>query len=511
MWDSCDPSQEAETLLNRATLVKQKFPSAARPRACAARRFSVILARLKRHTFSARHRRAMRQYHELLRHLLDHGVRQDAERTGTGTLAALGYQMRFDLQQGFPLVTTKKIHWKSVVHELLWFIRGDTNNRLLEEQGVTIWREWARPDGSLGPIYGKQWRRWEQVEMVAPRRFEPPAVQLKSGLVAGVGHGTERRNESDWNRHLYSVWNEMLHRCYDTTRQHYSEYGGQGVFVAERWHDFNNFLSDAPRLPNALLKRAYPDEYELDKDYYATNQYGPETCLWLTRKEQNINTRRAQVVEAQGPYTKPFWTMDVAGLCRDYGLDESSVYKCLRGEKEQHKGWKFRSVTVEGCVPRLRIFDQLKTVIAQLRHEPASRRIVLSAWNVGEVEHMALPPCHCFVQFHTLGGRLSCHLYQRSGDAFLGVPFNIASYSLLTLMVAQVCGLQPGEFIHTIGDAHLYVNHIEQARLQLTREPLSLPTVRLNPEVRSVFDFKFEDIELVNYQHHPPIKAAVAV
>jgi thymidylate synthase len=266
----------------------------------------------------------MKQYHELLRHLLAHGVRQDAERTGTGTLAALGCQMRFDLSAGFPLVTTKKIHWKSVVYELLWFLRGDSNIKYLADHGVTIWNEWADGRGELGPgVYGRMWRAW----------------------------------------------------------------------------------------PN-------PDGTTL---------------------------------------------------------------------------------------------DQISEVVAQIKTNPASRRLLVVAYNPSFAKQTALPPCHSLFQFHVLGGNLSCHLYQRSGDVFLGVPFNIASYSLLTLMVAQVCGLEPGEFIHTIADAHLYLNHVEQARLQLSREPYPPPTVRLNPEIRSVFDFKFEDIELLNYQHHPPIKAAVAV
>ncbi len=453
----------------------------------------------------------MRQYHDLLRHVLEHGVHKD-DRTGTGTRSVFGYQMRFDLQQGFPLVTTKKLHLKSILHELLWFLRGDTNNKLLEKEGVTIWRDWARADGSLGPIYGKQWRRWEHLEYVVPQFFEPPSVAKQPGFVAGVGFGTERRNESGWNKHLYSVWNEMLHRCYNPARKHYADYGGRQIFVVERWHNFNHFLADAPHLPNGVLKREYPAEYELDKDYYATNQYGPQTCLWLTRKEQNLNTRRGRVVLATTPWHEQFVTMDVAGLCRDYGLDESSVYKCVRGEKAAYKGWTFKPHEVaSGTIPRVRVLDQVKEVIATLKHNPDSRRILISSWNVSDIERMALPPCHVMFQFYVTNGKLSCQLYQRSADIFLGVPFNIASYALLTLMVAQVCGLQPGEFIHTLGDAHLYLNHLEQARLQLTRAPLPLPQMKLNPAITDIFAFKYEDFELADYQFHPHIKAAVAV
>ncbi|MDI6694367.1 MAG: thymidylate synthase [Anaerolineales bacterium] len=264
----------------------------------------------------------MRPYLDLLQYILDRGVVKD-DRTGTGTLSVFGYQMRFDLQQGFPLLTTKKLHLKSIIYELLWFLRGDTNVRFLQEHGVHIWDEWADERGELGPVYGSQWRSWK--------------------------------------------------------------------------------------------------------------------------------------------------------------------------------------------TPDGRTIDQIAQVVRQIQTNPNSRRLIVSAWNPGEIEYMALPPCHALFQFYVAQGRLSCQLYQRSADVFLGVPFNIASYALLTLMVAQVCNLQPGEFVHTFGDVHLYRNHIEQARLQLTRQPYPLPQMKLNPQARSIFDFQYEDFELVNYQAHPHIKAEVSV
>ncbi|OGO36342.1 MAG: thymidylate synthase [Chloroflexi bacterium RBG_16_57_11] len=264
----------------------------------------------------------MRQYLDLLQHILEHGARK-GDRTGTGTLSVFGYQMRFDLQDGFPLLTTKKLHLKSIIYELLWFLRGGTNVRYLQEHGVHIWDEWADERGELGPVYGSQWRSWH---------------------------------------------------------------------------------------------------------------------------------------------------------------------------------------TADG-----RIVDQIAQVVEQIQRNPNSRRLIVSAWNPGEVDSMALPPCHALFQFYVAGGRLSCQLYQRSADVFLGVPFNIASYALLTHMMAQVCDLQPGEFVHTFGDVHLYRNHLDQARLQLTRQPYPLPQIRLNPEVRSIFSFQFEDFELLNYQAHPHIKAAVSI
>jgi thymidylate synthase len=264
----------------------------------------------------------MRQYLDLMRHVMHHGVRKD-DRTGTGTLSVFGHQMRFDLAQGFPLLTTKKVHTRSIIHELLWFLRGDTNIRYLKENGVSIWDEWADTNGDLGPVYGSQWRSW-------------PA-------------------------------------------------------------------------------------------------------------------------------------------------------------------------------PDGRRIDQISEVVRNIRQNPDSRRLIVSAWNVAEIGHMALPPCHLLFQFYVAHGRLSCQLYQRSADIFLGVPFNIASYALLTLMIAQVTGLKPGEFIHTLGDAHLYLNHLEQAQTQLAREPRPLPSMRLNPEKISLFDFIFDDFELLNYDPHPSIKAPVAV
>ena len=277
----------------------------------------------------------MQNYHDLLRHILADGVHK-TDRTGTGTQSVFGYQLRFDLQKGFPLVTTKKVHMKSIIHELLWFLKGETNIAYLKENGVKIWDEWADADGELGPVYGKQWRSW-------------PALQ-----------------------------------------------------------------------PDGSVK----------------------------------------------------------------------------------------------------MIDQVSELVSQIRRNPDSRRLIISAWNVGELPAMALMPCHTMFQFYvappdeTKGetrGRLSCQLYQRSADVFLGVPFNIASYALLTMMIAQVCDLEPGEFIHTFGDVHIYSNHREQVELQLSREPLPLPVMKLNPDVKDIFGFSFEDFTLENYQSHPAIKAPVAV
>ncbi|MCU0385139.1 MAG: thymidylate synthase [Flavihumibacter sp.] len=264
----------------------------------------------------------MQQYHQLLQHILEYGV-EKSDRTGTGTISCFGYQMRFDLAQGFPLVTTKKVHLKSIIHELLWFLQGSTNIAYLKENGVSIWDEWADVNGELGPVYGKQWRSWE---------------------------------------------------------------GKDGKVV-----------------------------------------------------------------------------------------------------------------------------DQISDLVKQLKTNPDSRRMIVSAWNVADLPQMALMPCHTLFQFYVANGKLSCQLYQRSADVFLGVPFNIASYAILTLMLAQVCDLEPGDFIHSFGDVHIYSNHLEQVKLQLSRTPYPLPQLKLNPEVKDLFGFRYEDFELVGYQSHPGIKAPVAV
>lgn len=263
----------------------------------------------------------MQQYHQLLQYVLDNGT-EKSDRTGTGTLSLFGYQMRFDLSKGFPLLTTKKLHVRSIIYELLWFLKGDTNIKYLKDNGVSIWDEWADANGNLGPVYGAQWRSWQ----------------------------------------------------------------------------------------------------------------------------------------ADG-----------------------------------------------------KTIDQINQLMAMIKMNPDSRRLMVSAWNPGQISQMALPPCHVLFQFYVVNGKLSCQLYQRSADIFLGVPFNIASYALLTLMVAQVCGLQPGDFVHTFGDAHLYINHIDQARLLLSREPRPLPVMQINPEVKDIFSFQYEDFRLDDYDPHPHIKAPVAV
>ena len=300
----------------------------------------------------------MVQYLQLLRHVLETG-KFKADRTGTGTYSVFGAQTRFDLREGFPVLTTKKLHLRSIIYELLWFLRGERNIRYLQQNKVTIWDEWADENGDLGPVYGKQWRNW-----VKNSRSRKPAR--------------------------------------------------------------------APEIQPVLFDVA----------------------------ESNAGA----VIEPAGPRVRS-----------KHGI------------------------------------DQIARVIEEIKRNPDSRRLIVSAWNVADIDSMALPPCHALFQFYVGDGELSCQLYQRSADIFLGVPFNIASYALLTLMVAQVCGLKPGEFVHTFGDLHLYANHVDQAKEQLTREPRPLPRMTLNPKVKNIDLFKFEDFELAGYDPHPAIKAPIAV
>jgi thymidylate synthase len=320
----------------------------------------------------------MRQYLDLLRLVLDHG-RPRKDRTGVGTVGVFGAQARFDLAHGFPLLTTKKLHLRSIIHELLWFLSGDTNIRYLKKHGVSIWDAWADDNGDLGPVYGKQWRQWARQRPPEPAR---PSDDAEPSVAA--------------------------------TQLDFAHLGDD----FQQWADLERIEPIGPR---------------------------------------------------------------------------------LRGHKTA-SGRERRSI------------DQIRNVLDELRDNPFSRRLIVNAWNVADVRSMALPPCHVLFQFHVSPDlRLSCQLYQRSGDLFLGVPFNIASYSLLTLMVAQVTGLKPGDFVHTFGDLHLYSNHLDQARLQLARDPRPLPTMRLNPAVTDIDDFQFDDFTLEGYDPHPHIKAEVAV
>lgn len=495
-------------------------------------------------------------YLAILRELVNEGVPK-GDRTKTGMRELFGSpQMVFDLNTGrFPLLTTKKMFLKGIIHELLWFLKGDTNIKYLQDHGVHIWDAWSGPRGNLGPVYGAQWRRWEHISWEPARHFVPPEFSTTFGKVAGVGvEGGGRKA----NPELYSTWAGMLYRCYDEKRPEYAYYGAQGVHVHERWHNFCNFVEDAVKLEGWLLKKTFWDKYSLDKDRKNSNRYGPDTCVWASVEEQRINTSRAQAVRCLTPEGDSHITMNLAGFCQDMGLDRSTVTKVLKHSRGSHKGWHFEVVTPQNqeLAPRVRLVDQIAELISLIQHKPESRRQVVSAWNPVEVPLQALPPCHTLWQTavsplsferrvvwaKSLGftepqaryanreekdrtltalldhegyptHELHLKLYQRSADWFLGVPFNIASYALLTMMIAKVCGLAPGKFIHTFGSAHLYENHIEQAKTQLARTPFEAPRMKIRGEGSSleIDGFKFEDFELLDYEHHPKISAPIAV
>jgi thymidylate synthase len=445
----------------------------------------------------------MLEYHKLLRNVLENGIYR-MDRTGTGTIAVFGTQSRYNLAEGFPIVTTKKLHLKSVIHELLWFIKGDTNVKYLQDNGVTIWDEWCDSNGDLGPIYGHSWRDYGS----KPDKIIQPKPRLRSGLqptYLGVGSGYGK------DKHvLGKTWEGMMARCYDINAASYHLYGAKGVYVCDAWLEFSVFAKDAENLPGWELKEKTPDLYVLDKDGLGNGFcYGPRACQWVTEKEnQLLKSDKLYTVKriADG---KIFTFTNPTPFCEEHLLENKNFSDLWTGHKNAKVRQGYELVNVER---RKTGIDQLFNVIEGLKNNPHSRRHIVSAWNPADVETMALPPCHAFFQFFVDDeDRLSLQLYQRSADVFLGVPFNIASYSLLLMMVAQVTGYTPHEFIHTIGDAHLYANHIEQAKLQLSREPLESPIMKINLNIKSIDDFKYEDFELLNYECYPAIKAEIAV
>ena len=438
----------------------------------------------------------MQQYHDMLRYILDNGVESD-DRTGTGTISVFGYQNRYDLNKGFPLLTTKRVAWNAVVHELLWFLRGETNIKYLNDNGVHIWDAWSDEDGELGPVYGHQWRKFGS----KPSRIRQPKPRLAAHLTpsfCGVANGA-----GSGGHPLAGVWNGMIRRCYSKSNDNYKHYGGRGVYVCDRWLEFRAFAEDAVNLPGWVEG----EKLQLDKDGGGHGFcYGPEHCQWLTKTENLTLAYRSKIytVEKDGVLYR---FRNLKQFCRDHGLNPSHFCD-LWNDPNAKVREGFKLVSVREANPGV---DQIANVVKEIKLNPDSRRLIVSAWDPRWVDLCALPPCHTLFQFYVRNGRLSLQLYQRSADVFLGVPFNVASYALLTHMVAHVCRLEVGEFIHTFGDLHIYKNHLDQVRLQLTREPRDLPRVWLNPLVTDIFSFTRSDIEINNYNPHPAIKAEVSV
>lgn len=464
-------------------------------------------------------------YEGLLLHILRNGVLKPTRAILPSTgekvraLSVFGHQIRFNLADGFPAVTTKKLAFKSTVAELLWMLAGHSDLATLPPSVQPWWKDWADPDGELGPIYGPQMRRSRYWFDVEPLVFEPPPVVRTEGLLFGVADlqntkGTHNNDPIDtW---LKGVWRGMLRRCYDPGCKSYPAYGAKGVHVDASWLQYPKFKEDALRLPGWELKLTYPEDYTLDKDIRrASNRYGADTCMWANRREQSLNTSTGTPFTAIDPSTqKPVLFAGIGDMVAEQRVNPSAVHRCLTGALKTHHGWSdFRYVRPEeGKVRRFRELDQLAACVAQLKHNPDSRRILMNLWHGPAMDFVGLPCCHgSVVQFNVTEGRLSCQMYQRSADAFIGVPVNIASYALLTHMVAQVCGLKVAQFIHTFGDLHIYENHLEQVREQIRRAPFAPPKLWLNTSRATLDDFDPADVALLDYQHHPALKGEVAV
>lgn len=442
----------------------------------------------------------MKPYLDLMQDILDNGY-QKGDRTGTGTLSVFGRQLHFDLSEGFPLLTTKKLHIRSIIYELLWFLNGDTNIQYLTDNNVHIWSSWANEQGELGPIYGNRWRSWGQ-----PKSIIAPKPKLRSGLKAtylGVANGSNKEGHP-----LKKTWEGMIARCYDQNNIGYHLYGGKGVHVVDDWLEFEKFASDAKQLPSSCPNG---EKLVLDKDGIGNGfVYGPDTCQWVTPRENSLLKWDKSVV-LKNQQGDEFLVSNPTQFCIDQHLPEDAnknLSDLWTGRKNAKERYGFSLVS---CNPRKQSIDQISQVINDIKTNPDSRRLIVSSWDVSWVNYMALPPCHLLFQFYVADGKLSCQLYQRSADTLIGLPFNIASYALLTHLVAQQCDLAVGEFVWTGGDVHLYLNHLEQARLQLTRKPYPLPQLKIKRKADSIFTYQFEDFEILDYQAHPHIKAAVAV
>ena len=468
------------------------------------------------------------QYECLLEDVLLNGSpRQD--RTGVGTRSVFGRQLCYDLSRGFPRITSKYVPMKPVKAELLWQIEGSTSEPRLRELGAGWWAPWADRDGDLGPVYGKQMRLSALVQPVKPWVFNPPAIKPipLSGIkhhgkdanlrdTYGVGYYGPADFEAPEYHWLVNIWRQMIRRCYDKKCKSYKSYGAKGVHVDERWHCFANFQVDAPRLPDWVLKLEYPDQYSLDKDIlHASNRYGPDTCMWASRASQDVNRVNSSPVLATTPEGNRVMRPSIGSFDRNEHLNGSAIHRCLRGLLKTHHGWSdFEQMTApEGMVLRYNQVDQLARLIASLKHDPQSRRHIISLWSPAATPFMALPPCHgvviqCYVSDDR---RLSLQVYQRSADIFLGVPTNIASYALLTHMLAQQTDLQVGELIWTGGDCHIYDNHVEAVGKQLAQRIHPFPRLRLK-KADSINDYRMSDIDASEgYVHGPVIKAPVAV
>lgn len=445
-------------------------------------------------------------YLDQLRHILEHGERTE-DRTGTGTLSVFGMQARYDLRDGFPLFTTKRVFWKAVVGELLFFLSGNTNASELEDNGINIWREWGDENRNLGPIYSHQWRNFggkpdsiPQPKPILPSEFEPN--------ILGVARSSYRKVSGDEMEHLlYQTWRGMVARCYDKNHDAYKYYGLKGVHLSNDWLVFEKFLEDAKSLEGWQDKLWSWDEFQIDKDINGGGfRYSKDDCRWATRSDnQRAKYRYEHIIKNNdGDLVTVVNPVD---FYEKNNIKQGNFCSMLRGDRPNAGGWSLVKTRDKWAG-----VDQVDCLIKSIKENPYSRRHIVSAWNPSDLGDMALPPCHTLWQVKITGKRMDLQLYQRSADMFLGVPFNVASYSLLLKMLCHVTGYKPGFFIHSIGDAHIYLNHIEQVKEQLSRDIRKPPAVGFSfPGPQSIFDFKMGDIILDGYDPHPTIKAPVAV
>jgi len=544
----------------------------------------------------------MKQYLDLVKTVLEEGSLK-LNRTGIDTISYFAYPFRHDLANGFPLLTTKKMSeslWKSLVHELLWFISGENHIRNLRKH-TKIWDAWADEEGNVGPIYGVQWTRWKSDEIIAvekkichedfDKEYQYPLFPLelqdediplklrsdhinaqgyvfrvikplfkdqqrglvykiqfvhtgyspKYGIRQDVIHNGQIKDLyepsvcnvgflGEYDKTSCSVfsdikktWDHMLERCYNKNCKEYVFYGAKGVKVCKRWHCFSNFLKDVTKLPNWQEKVNKPKEYQLDKDYYCSSCYSPNTCVWLL-KSDNIRYASASPVVAQNKYDERETFISQVEFLKKYSIPRSVIPRILNTDK-QYRGWKLfnpdNSYTYRKSLP----INQLENIINEIKQNPNNRRLVMSAWNPAQIYKMGLPPCHAFVVFNVQNGRLCLHMTQRSCDIGLGVCFNIASYALLMHVVAKATGLDPGILSIMFVDAHIYCaelddntlvngiprceyDHVRVLKEQLTRDPFSLPQIEISGGPWN--QHNFEDFKLINYQSHGPLKMRVA-
>lgn len=521
----------------------------------------------------------MIQYKNLIETILKDGNYR-GDRTGTGTKSIFGHQMRFDLSEGFPLVTGKKTILRSVIHELLWFLQGSTNIKYLKDNDVSIWDDWILPVNNPGKSFDLRPLIEVPPRTIVEERSEYHGDFSTNGICAPRGSMEDK---------LRGSWVKMMKRCYDTSHHRYEYYGAKGIFVSSSWHDVNNFINDVKSLPNWKLKAENWNDYELDKDYYSSDMYSKDTCVWLHTEENNFYTSLSfpiKIIDNSGKESI-FITLNEAS--RQIGIPSTTLSRfisdglpsTLKGDNKKYEGWTFTKYKSKNPLRYAFSFgnlgpvygkqwrswpdmfeyegkivytaphiDQISNVINDIKNNPLSRRLIVTAWNPAEIDSMALPPCHCLFQFYCfrlsekerlqiyanrrydedglhktyvapssesmddLGipvYKLSCQLYQRSADVFLGVPFNIASYSLLLMMISKICNMVPGEFIWTGGDCHLYNNHTQQIDQYLSSEVYKLPRVIIHGDQRTIDDFKFEDFELLNYRHGDFIKAPISI